>query len=58
LLPHPDLSTYIALAKRNGGVERLIELLLALPPVDMPDAKLYPKQRLVQLLMDPVYQVK
>ena len=57
-LPHPDLSPYIALAKRDGGVERLIELLLALPPVEMPDPKLYPKQRLVQLFMDPVYQVK
>jgi uncharacterized protein (DUF1800 family) len=58
MLPHPDLSPFVTLAKGEGGVERLIKMLMALPPVEMPGTQLQPKQRLVQLIMDPAYQVK
>jgi uncharacterized protein (DUF1800 family) len=59
VLPHPDLSQFTALAAQGDvGMERLINLLLALPPVEMPERQSKPQERLTQLIMDPAYQVK
>lgn len=56
--PHPDLTTFVALARTDAGTAQLAALLLALPPVDVIEARASPRERLEQLLLDPAYQVK